>query len=483
MRKAHLLFLIILIEGYVVLACELLAIRQLIPFVGSGTEVIAIIISGVLLPLAVGYHFGGLSFKRAYARAKAAGHKRLPIRRILLKNITAALIFLSFGMSYLFLELFFGWLHKLGLDNRLLQTAVFTVLFLVIPVFKLGQTVPLTSNYFSRRQLSEITGKMLFFSTVGSFLGSVFSTIILMTTIGVHNTVIVTLGLLGFLAIMLNGRRLRPEVFICFMMLGVVYTTNSNTIMHAVNVVSDNSYNLIRLVPVANEDSTILSINRSASSKMAADPDKRFDYVKYIEKTFLDPIQAPESPPRDILIIGAGGFTTGLNDTHNRYTFIDIDRTLKDVSEQYFLKQKLGPNKLFIPDSAREFVHSTKAKYDLIIVDTFTNVYSIPLECTTREFLLDTKARLKPNGIIIVNVISTPTFTDKFTVRYNHTFASVFPTYTRQIIGDFNPWDSGKTDVLPTDNRNLLYIYFNNRLAEDNVVYTDDKNTYSMDRE
>jgi hypothetical protein len=38
MSKTRLFFLVILIEGYVVLACELLAIRQLIPFVGSGTE-------------------------------------------------------------------------------------------------------------------------------------------------------------------------------------------------------------------------------------------------------------------------------------------------------------------------------------------------------------------------------------------------------------------------------------------------------------
>ena len=121
MRKTRLLFAVILIEGYVVLACELLAIRQLIPFVGSGTEIIAIIISGVLLPLAFGYHFGGIAYKRAYAKAVRQGKRPPSIRRILLKNILIALAFLSLGLSYLFLSAYFRFLDYAGIDQRLLQ--------------------------------------------------------------------------------------------------------------------------------------------------------------------------------------------------------------------------------------------------------------------------------------------------------------------------------------------------------------------------
>lgn len=75
MNKTQLLFLVILIEGYVVLATELLAIRTLIPFIGSGTETISIIISAVLLPLAFGYHVGGNAFKKTYAKAKVKNKK------------------------------------------------------------------------------------------------------------------------------------------------------------------------------------------------------------------------------------------------------------------------------------------------------------------------------------------------------------------------------------------------------------------------
>ena len=102
---------------------------------------------------------------------------------------------------------------------------------------------------------------------------------------------------------------------------------------------------------------------------------------------------------------------------------------------------------------------------------------SIPMECVTREFLLDTKKLLKENGILVVNVVANPMFGDKFSVRYNNTFASVFPVFSRQVIqpihGD-NSW---------TSFRNMLYIYYNNELVDDNTVYTDDKNTYSIDRQ
>ena len=51
----------IALEGYVVLAVELLAIRQLTPYVGNAIDTVAIVIAAVLLPLAFGYEAGGRS--------------------------------------------------------------------------------------------------------------------------------------------------------------------------------------------------------------------------------------------------------------------------------------------------------------------------------------------------------------------------------------------------------------------------------------
>jgi len=466
MNKTQLLFLIILVEGYVVLACELLAIRELIPFVGSGTDVVSITISAVLLPLAVGYHWGGHAYKK----------QALSIRKILLKNMLWALAILTLGLSYAFMELFFSLLIKAGISHRLWQTAMYVSLFLVVPVFLLGQTVPLISNYFSRRKLSEITGKMLFFSTTGSFLGSVFSTLVLMTYIGVHYTVIITLTLLAALVLLLSKRPMRKELLFCAASVFILFWLNSPGTMQRSHIVSDNAYNTIRVFDRPQQEAKILDINRSNSSKISKDEKYMFPYWKYIENTFIAPISKPGNAPRDMLIIGAGGFTIGVNDTVNRYIYVDIDPDLKRIAEIHFLPDPLTPNKQSVTASARAFVHSDTKQYDFILLDAFTNIYSIPMECTTREFLLDVKKLLKPDGIVVANVIMDPRFGDAFSVRYDNTFASVFPSYSRQIIGTYAAWP-GKIS-----SNNVLYIYFHHGLADDNTVYTDDKNTYSLDR-
>jgi hypothetical protein len=478
MRKTEFLFLIILIEGYVVLSCELLAIRQLVPFVGSGTEIVAIIISGVLLPLALGYHFGGNAYQRSDLNTAPPPLPTPSIRRILLRNLLIALGILSVGLSSLFLHLYFDLLIFLGVSNRLCQAASYALLFLVVPVFLLGQTVPLTSNYFSKQRLSAITGKMLFFSTAGSFLGSIFSTIVLMSTIGVHNTVIVTLALLALLCILLSGKRLHTHVIVAVGLLALVFALNNNWIMRLFGIVSDDAYNTIRVEEMPEQKGLDFVVNNSSASRLAKDPKNSFAYVRYLEDKFIYPLVDLGEPARDILIVGAGGFTMGFNDTLSNYTFVDIDPNIREVAEKDFLHRPLSPNKKFLAVSARGFLQHADRKYDLIILDTYTNRHAIPMECTTREYLQQVKALLKVNGILAANIVSSANFSDAFTVRYDRTFAGVLSPHTRQIIGDYNPWDQTPGN----NNVNVIYTYVNNPLAKDIGIYTDDKNTYSSDR-
>jgi len=481
-NKTRLLFLVILVEGYVVLACELLAIRQLIPFVGSGTENISIVISAVLLPLAIGYHFGGGAFKRYYAKYKKNRKRYMSVRKILLRNIISSLTILSLGLTYPFMEIFFALLNVLGIHHRLPQTAAYSLLFLVWPVFMLGQTVPLVSNYFSRKKLSEITGRMLFFSTTGSFFGSVFSTIVLMSYAGVHNTVIVTMFLLGLLAMLLVRRAYGYETWLCLFILGMLYMANNSHTMESMHVVADNTYNTVQIAHSKVENSKTFVINRSSSSEIDDTGRSTFAYVQYVEDNFIHPLEKGAAPA-NILVIGAGGFTVGAKDTFNHYTFVDIDKELKTVAEEHFLPNKLSPNKKFIAASAREFVRHSSEKYDLIFIDTYTNVISIPMETTSREFLLDVKKLLSERGVVVANIISNPSFRDKFSVRYNNTFASVFPLYSRQIIKTFDPWAPiGTYQEQFKSQENILYMYFRSPLEDDKTVYTDDKNTYSLDR-
>lgn len=454
MKRQLLFFTAILIEGYAVLASELLAIRQLSPFVGSGTETIAIVISAVLMPLAIGYYKGGQS---------RGVHS---IRKRLIHNVTIATAILAIGLSYIMLEVFFALLSILHITNYSLQAALYCTAFIVYPVYLLGQTIPLISHYFSSDDLSAITGKMLFFSTLGSFLGSIFSTLVLMSTIGVHNTVIVTLFLLVVLGVLLSRRWFSYHNAILLIALGFTYAANNNQLMAKLHIVSNNNYNTVSIHEL-NAEERILNVNRSASSKYTPHKENRFDYLAYIEDHIINSL--PQNRVNDILVIGAGGFTVGLHDNVNRYDFIDIDGSLKDIAEQHLLRQKLGANKTFYAESARPYLYANTKLYDLIILDAYSNQMNVPEQLVTQDFFRTVKRALKPKGIVAFNVIAMEDFSDNFSVKIDNTFRNVFTPAGRQALNH----EPGKRG-------NIIYTYYNRVSTED--IYTDDRNDYFRDR-
>lgn len=466
-RPNFALFLVILLEGYVVLACELLAIRLLIPHVGSGVEVVAIIISGVLLPLAYGYYCGG----RRYHDAVATSASR-SIRKWLLKNLISAMAILTFGLSFVFLELFFALLNDLGIKHFLLQTSIYTAVFLVYPVFLLAQTVPLISNYFKQAQLSRITGRMLFFSTIGSFLGSVVSTIIFMHWIGVHMTCAVTICLLTLSIILLSRRGLHYDHLLAGLFAMIAIAVNNPAFQHRIKVYSDSAYNTASVYDHAEENRKDLYLNNSRSSRYSSDPKQRFSYIRFIEESIINPMPADGH----ILVLGAGGFTLGIDDHQRDYVFVDIDAALKQVAEDHLLPSKLAANKHFIAESARQFLNQTDQLFDAIIVDVFSNQQSIPMETTTVEFWQSVQTHLRPSGVVAANIIMSPLYVDRFSVRIANTFSAVFPSHIRQLVEPVNFW-SARAD-LP----NVLFIYKHSAHSQDRTIYTDDLNSHSMDR-
>lgn len=459
-----LFYSIILAEGYVVLSTELLAIRLLLPFVGNSTETLSIIIAAVLMPLAVGYYIGGqYKLRKKHPRYQS-------IRLKLIHNLIVAALILTIGLSYFLLELFFLGLESAGIHNRIIQTFIYSALFIVYPVFLLGQTVPLISHFFARQHVSEATGRMLFFSTVGSFLGSIISTLVLMSTIGVHYTVLLNIFILVLLVIVLNKGFCNRRVLYMGLIATVAMILNNHLIMKQAQIVENNNYSTIQIWPVKDEkDTRILSINRSYSSKYSPSFSKMFSYIQYIEQQFIRSL----GPDKSILIMGAGGFTLGLNDTQHHYTFVDIDASLKRVSETYLLKRKLGRNKKFIVMPARAFLRHTAKQYDLIVLDAYSNIMSIPPQLITQEFFRSVKKALSPQGVMVFNAIVSPNFSDRYTVKLDNTLHSVFPNLNRHIVGTYHTWQK-------TSNRNVVYSYFNDRQASG--LYTDDHNTYFLDR-
>jgi len=472
MTPVFTLFLIIFLEGYVVLSTELLAIRLLLPFTGSGTDTVSIIIAAVLMPLACGYFIGG----RFKARKKK-GKRTFTVRDRLILNLVIAAAILTPGLSYTFLEIAFDWgYHTAGWNNRIWLTAIYSLLFLVTPVFLLGQTVPLISNYFSKTRLPVLAGRILFFSTMGSFVGAVFCTLVLMSFLGVNNTVIITIGCMTALTFMLSKKKISLPTVLVSLCLVLSIGLNSPAAMKHFDIVKYNKYNLIQIRNAEKEQIRVLEINHSfASAVHDLSPTPIVLYVSYIENNFLNPLYDPERPPREILVLGAGGFTMGRFDDLNNYTFVDIDKDLKEIAEEKFLKEELGANKKFIPMEARAYLNQTQKKYDLIILDLYRDPISVPEYLITQEFFEQVKGRLKKGGVIAGNYFASASFSDTYSKKLDNTLRSVYPYINRQIIRDYDPWD--RTD----DWRNIIYSYTDNGTAQ-NGIYTDNKNTSLFDK-
>ena len=476
-RTLFALFAVIILEGYVVLSSELLAIRLTIPFVGSGTDSVSIIIAAVLMPLAFGYHAGG-HFKAGHHKPFVIfGEKRfVSVRDKLVINMIIALLFLIFALSYSFLAQLFSSFLKAGITNRIILNSVYALIFVAPPVYLLGQTIPLACNFFSRERLAQITGRILFFSTLGSFLGAVFSTLVLMAHLGVNNTAIINFIILGSLITLLSKRKISERIAFVWACILIGALINSNYMMRSMKIVENNQYSTISAYE--HNNMRYLNINGNSSSRYS-DNDEKFEYASFMEFIAIDEAWREERP-LDILVLGAGGFTLGAEDEFNHYEYVDIDPSLKEIAEEHLLKEELKPNKTFHPIPARAFLTGADKKYDVIILDVFSAALSIPEHLVTQEFFQQVRDTLKPNGKMLANFATAANFESAFSRNLDNTLRSVFPHVSRTIMR--NEYDLGSDDE--TMLRNIVYIY-NNRPKSDevtNTIYTDRKNQMFLDQ-
>jgi spermidine synthase len=114
---------------------------------------------------------------------------------------------------------------------------------------------------------------------------------------------------------------------------------------------------------------------------------------------------------QDVLIIGGGAGVVPMIFRRAYPVSIDvveIDPAVVKVAEKWFGLRADERMRIFAQDG-RMFIHNARKQYDLIIIDVYTAGDRIPFHLTTREFLLELKAALRPQGIVLINLISSLT--------------------------------------------------------------------------
>lgn len=449
------LLLIIFIEGFVSISVEILTIRQLVPVVGNSVIVTSLVIGIFLLFLALGYYRGG--------------YYRDNYTQVLKRNFSISAVILGFGLCYWIILHLFNLISILVSDHSLITLLVYLLLVTAPLIYILGQTVPITTNLFKfEHHVGTISGKVLFLSTLGSFAGAVITALVLMNFFGVAWTVMINfIALVAILLMVMDD--FSKNIGLILFMIGVgamVYTLNVE--FERIAFLKTNHYNSYQLVapyhdPAAGEGK-VLAVNGSPSSYIN-DKKQGFRYAEKIKKILLEDLKLSG---KKILVVGAGGFSLSAEKTGgNQFVYLDIDKDIKSVSKQGFIDQINGE---FIAQDGRAYLHDTKARFDVVVSDAYSNRQAIPAHLLTREHFLNIRRVLTDNGVAIFNIIARPGLSDAYSKRTDNTIRSVFANCMAM-----------PDDYYAAKNTNIVYVCRKSNNEHDLVIYTDNLNSASLD--
>lgn len=448
------LFAIILLEGFVTISVEILAIRQLMPFVGNNVIVTSLIIGLFLLFLALGYLRGGRYTEQFHT--------------VLKTNFIKATVLIGFGLSYLFVTLFFQTSRLYLTHSSLIILAAYLFLIIAPTVYILGQTVPITTNLFRRDQrIGEVSGKVLYLSTLGSFLGAVLTSLVFFNFFGVAWTVFLNALILSVLILLLSHQR--PQfISTTFFLLGAlafIYMMNiSVEHIHFLKTNNYANYKVVHDYPIRpGRYGDALIINNSLSSFL----DNQKKAAPYIEKLKQILQRDLQLQHKKILVLGAGGFTLTANGLgNNQVTYVDIDKDIQAVVKKHFQSRIQGQ---FVAADARSYIPNHKQSFDVIISDVFKSRIAIPAYLLTKEYLVQLRAAIKPDGFALFNLILNPLLTDPYSKHVDNSITAVFHNCMK----------------LPMDYRNqfqnVLYLCHVGQAENDKYSYTDNKNRATLD--
>jgi len=374
-----LIYAIVFIEGFCSLGAEIIALRRLVPHVGSSIVVTAPTIAFFLLALALGYAAG----------ARVSGNYTVVVAR----NFLISALLAGVGLAGITVD----WLFA-HLQPALIAYFIFIGGILCPLAWLLGQTVPILTNLMRHARTGEASGMALYWSTLGSFLGSLSLSLLVMQWLGVSAAVFACTALLVAGTLLLAGRNLKYAIF-CASTAAIAAGFNLH---HEVTADTAYAEYIVGPAPLpGQENPRAFWVNKSTASLIdESEPTNYTRYITHLRHILLDELEFRD---RDILVLGAGGFTLSHREPMNRYTYVDIDPAIREIAEKHFLREPARGE--FIADDARRFVASSARRFDAVVVDVYSSHSSIPSHLVTREFWEGTRRVLKPDGALLANLI------------------------------------------------------------------------------
>lgn len=437
-----LLFTIVFIEGFCSLGAEVIALRQIIPHMGSSIVVTAPTI-GFLLALALGYQ-AGARIDRNYLAVVA-------------RNFLIAAALTGAGLAGISVDLIFDAFNPPTLAYLVFVTAILCPL-----AWLMGQTVPILSNLMQHERTGEASGYALYWSTLGSFLGSISLSLLIMQWLGVSAAVAICalLLLLGYVLLSArNGQTALAGLAV------ILLTVFCNTWLRPVIETAYANYTVIPVDLEGAINARAFKNNNSVASLIdESEPPHYARYVRHIRSILLDSLGFNE---RQILVLGAGGFTLSHREPRNHYTYVDIDPAIRGIAEKKFLGEAaLGD---FIVDDARRFVARSEQRFAAAVIDVYSSHTAIPGHLVTREFWQNTRRVLEPDGVLIANLILDGKLATPYARNLLATIESVYGRCAIEVLHKNQPLS------------NVVLTCYNSNQAQTTSLYVDERNSADFD--
>ena len=433
-------WIVAFIEGFSTLAVEVIAIRLAIPVVGSSMTLTGVMLGVVLFALSAGYWRGGaLSARWDPARTRLALARNLLLAAVLYGAV-------AFPLEAVLL----GKLLDAGLSLPLAIGATASLLFLA-PIYLASQTVPMLAELTNADgKAGKASGKVLFYSTLGSVAGGIVTPVWLFPSMGVARSSFVVCGILAIAAGTMAIGRLRTAKALGFGTAAFAAILSANAFAAPGDALYsfDSAYQSIRIIEDTRGDGRlerVMEMGGGRASGIYVDTgETSFAYALAVNKALI------ESGADSVLVIGAAGFCFPRDAAQlasvRHVDAIDVDPVIREIAEKHFLKAPLAPKIRFLPLSARYAVrklHDDGNRYGFTLVDAFIG-QGIPEELVTVEFFRDVASLSKHTA---ANVIMDRSIESAFA---KNLLAAFREANGEAWVQDARPGDSELTNILVT---------------------------------
>lgn len=402
--QGFLLALIVFVGGITSIAIETSASRLIGPYFGSSTFIWANLIGLTLLYLTLGYFLGGRLADRWPSTT-------------LLYVITAIA-----GVSTAVIPFLAGPILRLSLDAfDDVDVGVFygsllgTLLLFAVPITALGCVSPFAVRIrtLNVQSVGNTAGSLYALSTIGSILGSVLPTFLLVPVFGTQATFMILAFalLIPSLVVLFLSKAIREAavvgglaVFAAFLPIiddgGLIRPPETGVVIHE----AETRYNYVQVLQRGDE--TLLALNEGHAIHSIYDPDNLLTQGPW-DYFMIGPYFNEDTRPEDVdsmLMIGLAAGTVSKQFTKAYGDIpidgVEIDGEIAEIGREYFDMNE--PNLNVIVADGRYYLTQTDKTYDVIGIDAYRQPY-IPFHLTTREFFQEAKDQLTDEGVVVVN--------------------------------------------------------------------------------